>query len=377
MVYVLMIVTGAVFAVAMNRGAFERNTAIDVVGDRAGLTLASGARVKFRGVDVGRVTSIDAAGSGARIHVDLFDDQVPFVPADVTAQIVPPTAFGAKYVDLVAGSAREVHSIAAGAQVRATQVTTEFNDAFENLTKVMQVAQPDRVDNALTASATLLDGRGAELGRLVTGLEEYLGAFNSSLPALAHDLRATRPVLDVYDRSADDLVSVLDDLGTVSRTLTVRRSSLGDLLTSASRLSVRTGGFLDTNQPGIARVVNLYDPVTAALARYAPELPCTLGGVVDLNGFVEKTFGGERPGYYTYTRFRPNDPPYRSPMNLPVIREDRGPRCYGLPVVDAAEAARQMPAFDVGANPDRAPKPPADELAGTFFGALSGLAGAR
>jgi phospholipid/cholesterol/gamma-HCH transport system substrate-binding protein len=374
--YVLVVVMAAAFAVAMNRGTFEHNTPIDVVADRAGLTLASGARVKFRGVDVGRVTSIEPVASGARIHVDLFDNQVQFVPAGVTAQIIPPTAFGAKYVDLVASTARDARPITAGAQVRARQVTTEFNEAFENLTKVMQVAQPDRVNNALTASATLLDGRGEELGRLVTGLEEYLGALDSSLPALAHDVHAARPVLDVYNRSANDLVSILDNFGTASRTLTARRSSLADLLASASQVSARAGGFLDTNQPGIARVVNLYDPVTAALARYAPELPCTLGGVVDLNDFVEKAIGGRRPGYYTYSRFRPSEPPYRPTVNLPAVREDRGPQCYGLPVVDATEAARQMPTFDAGANPGRTSAPGGD-LAGTFFGTLSNLVGPR
>jgi phospholipid/cholesterol/gamma-HCH transport system substrate-binding protein len=372
--YLLVVVGVAAFAVAMNRGVFESVTRIEVVGDRAGLTLAPGARVKFRGVDVGKVASIDPAASGARIHVDLYDDQVRFVPAGVTAQIIPPTAFGAKYVNLVAGAAAVGHPpISAGAQVRAEHVTTEFNDAFENVTKVMQVARPDRVNNALTASARILDGRGAELGELVTGLDRYLGEFNTTLPDLSRDLQATGPVLGVYDRSADDLVTLLDNVGVASRTLTRRQSSLGDLLSSTSEFSTVTGRFLDVNQPGIARVVNLYDPVTAALARYSPELPCTLSGAVVLNGQVENIFGGRKPGYYTYTKFRPNDPPYRPGANLPVVREDSGPHCFGLPVVDRTEAARQLPLFDTGANPDRAPKPAADELARTFFGALAGL----
>jgi virulence factor Mce-like protein len=373
LIYVLVVVAVAAFAVAMNRGVFEHDTRIEVLADRAGLTLARGARVKFRGVDVGKVSSIDPAEPGARIEVDLFDSQVRFVPADVTAQIIPPTAFGAKYVDLVADAATGGPPIAAGARVRTEHVTTEFNDAFENLTKLMQVAQPERVNNALTASARILDGRGAQIGQLVTGLEQYLGSFNSSLPELSHDVRATGPVLGVYDRSADDLVTVLDNFGVASRTLTARQSSLSDLLTGVSGFSTRTGQFLDTNQAGIERVVDLYDPVTSALSRYAPELPCTLGGAVVLNGQVENIFGGRKPGYYTYTKFRPNDPPYSPESNLPVVREDSGPHCFGLPVVDQSEATRQLPIFDTGANPDRAPKPPADQLAGTFFGVLEGL----
>lgn len=363
-----------VFAVAMNRGEFTHHTSVDVVADRAGLTLASGARVKFRGVDVGQVASIQAVAHGAKIHVELFDNQVRFVPAHVTAQIVPPTAFGAKYVNLVAGAgSADVQPIVAGATIQATQVTTEFNEAFENLTKVMQAARPDQVNRALTASARILDGRGAQLGELVTGLEEYLGEFNSVLPELSQDLHATAPFLAVYDRSADDLVTLLDHVGVTGRTLTARQSALGDLLTGTSEFSTRTKKFLDVNQPGIAQVVTLFAPVTAALAKYAPELPCVFGGVVELNKQVENIFGGKRPGYFTYTKFRPADTPYRPGVNLPLVREDRGPNCFGLPVIDQGEASRPLPTFDVGANPDQEPKPPADELAGTFFGVLQGL----
>lgn len=373
--YLMVVATVAALAVALNRGSFQHHTQVEVVGDRAGLTLARGARVKFRGVDVGRVSSVDPAADGARIQVDLFDDQVHFVPADVTAEIVPPTAFGAKYVDLMAGSAVEHGSIAAGARITATHVTAEYDDAFENLTRLMQVARPDRVNNALTASAQILDGRGAEIGRLVTGVEQYLAEVNTSLPQLSADLMATGPALDVYDRSAGDLVTVLDNLGTASRSVTARTSSLDTLLTTATRFSDRTGDFLDTNQPGVARVVNVFDPVTAVLARYAPELPCTLAGVVDLDSFVEKAFGGERPGYYTYSRFRPSGTPYRAEVNLPLVREDRGPRCYQLPAGDRGVSPGDLPVFDTGANPRQSPRPPADELATTFFGALNGLVG--
>ncbi|MGY2876505.1 virulence factor Mce-like protein [Marmoricola sp. URHA0025 HA25] len=371
--YLFIVLAAGTFAIAMNKGVFEHNTRIEVVGDRAGLTLAAGARVKFRGVDVGRVASIDPSGNGARIHVDLFDHEVRFVPSDVSAEIVPPTAFGAKYINLVASEGRDGPPIAAGAEVKATQVTTEFNEAFENLTKVMQVARPEELNNALTASARVLDGRGTELGTLATGFEEYLGELDSSLPDLSRTLHATGPVVDVYDRSADDLVTMLDNLGSASSTLSARPASFGDLLTSASQFSTRTTRFLDTNQPGIARVVTLFDPVTAALARYAPELPCTLAGAVDVNAFVERAIGGTVPGFYTYSKFRPAKPPYRPGTNLPVVREDRGPRCYGLPVPGQAEAAQPLPAFDVGTGQALGGKPPAADLADTFFGTLSGL----
>jgi phospholipid/cholesterol/gamma-HCH transport system substrate-binding protein len=375
-VYLVIISAAVVLTLALNRGSFEDNTSIEVVADRAGLTLASGARVKLRGVDVGRVASIEPSSKGARIKVDLFEDQVRFVPAGVTARIVPPTAFGAKYIELVQAPGRTDRPIVAGARVPATAVTTEFNDTFENLTQLMQAARPEKINRALTASATLLDQKGDRLGRLVSGLENYLDALNPALPALAKDLRATGPVLDVYAGSSEDLIATLDNLSTTTPTVRTRSSLLADLLAATSEVSGRAGQFMDTNQPGIERVVTVYDPVTGALARYSPELRCLLGGIVHLNGFMEQAAGGRRPGLYTYTRFRPPTTHWTYPRNLPVLREDRGPRCYGLPVVDQSEAARPMPQFDIGANPDpETERPNPQDLGSTFFGRLSSLVG--
>ncbi|MFC7505365.1 MlaD family protein, partial [Nocardioides sp. GCM10030258] len=44
--------------IAKYRGAFERNVLVSVEADRAGLTLASGAPIKLRGVEIGRVAEI-------------------------------------------------------------------------------------------------------------------------------------------------------------------------------------------------------------------------------------------------------------------------------------------------------------------------------
>lgn len=374
--YLLIVVAAGAFAIAMNRGVFQHNTPIEVISDRAGLTLADGARVKFRGVDVGTVASIDPVPAGARIRVNLFDSQVKFVPADVTAHIIPPTAFGAKYIDLVVAHSGG-QSIEADAQVQTTQVTTEFNDTFANLTKLLDAAQPEKVNAALTASANALYGRGTDLGKLLSGLDSYLGEFNSSLPALSRDLSAAVPVAEVYNRSADNIVTLLNNLGETSRTATAQPSALAELLAGVSRFSATTGGFLNTNQPGIQKVVNLFDPVTAALAQYAPELPCTFGGVVVADNFVERAIGGVLPGYNVDARFVPAGSPYRYPANLPKIGEDRGPQCYGLPVVNQADAARQLPIFNVGAGPGTVVPTSPGNLATTFFGPLAPLLGAR
>lgn len=81
-------------------GVFRPSVDVVVEADRAGITMAPGAPVKLYGVEVGAVSDVDIDGDRAEITLELEPDQADSVPRDVTAQLVPPTAFGAKYVQL-------------------------------------------------------------------------------------------------------------------------------------------------------------------------------------------------------------------------------------------------------------------------------------
>jgi virulence factor Mce-like protein len=372
-VYLSLIAAAAVLSLAMNRGALESKVTVTIATDRAGLTMTPGARIKLRGVDVGRVAAVKPTARGAAIQADLFPSQVGNVPANVSAQIIPPTAFGAKYVQLTVPSGDRDDAIRAGAVIRSDHVTVEFNDTFENLTEVLKVARPDKVNRALTAGSSVLDGRGEKIGALVVDLERYLTEFNRTLPALSKDVELGNDVLRTYDRLTPDALALAKNVTTSSRTVAQEHRSLHDLLMNSQGLSDDLGGFLDTNQPGIKKVVDLYEPVTGTLARYSPEIPCLLGGLVQVNDLMEDAFGGRKPGWNAYLRLRPGQAPWKYPVNLPVVREDRGPACYGLPLVGEDEAKRPMPRFAVGANPPSESQPPLGRLSGTFFGSLAGL----
>lgn len=169
-VFIALVAALVAGTIAKYRGAFEDNVVVTVQADRAGLTLAPGAPIKLRGVEIGRVGHIDndptadgGAGGKVSIELEIDADKVDRVPADVTAQIVPPTAFGAKYVQLTPPADDPGSSggtIEAGAVIPADRVTVEVDEAFENLTKVLDVARPAEVNSALTAVAGAVEERG-------------------------------------------------------------------------------------------------------------------------------------------------------------------------------------------------------------------------
>ena len=359
--------------IARYRGVFENNVVVTVEADRAGLTLAKGAPIKLRGVEIGHVGAIDTDGDSVRIELEIEADKVDRVPADVSAQIVPPTAFGAKYVQLTAPGGRTTGPIKAGAVIPATRVTVEVDEAFENLTQVLDVARPAEVNAALTAVAGAVDDRGQLIGRLISQTDQYLVALNPTLPTLAGDLRRADDVMDVYEAARPDLVSTLTQTGDISDTLVRQRASLRAFERSLTTFSDQADVLLRSSEHGIVTALKLLEPVARTAERYSPELPCVILGLASVNKIVETAIGGDLPGIATITRLIPGRDPYRFGENLPQVGEDRGPVCFGLPYVTPAEAEQPPPWMRTGANPYVGPQPTPDRAAlDTLFGLLAG-----
>lgn len=368
--------------IAQYRGVFEDNVVVTVEADRAGLTLAKGAAIKLRGVEIGRVGEVEDDDGTVKIKLEIDEDKIDQVPADVTAQIVPPTAFGAKYVQLTApGSGGEsinaapikAAPIKAGAVIPATRVTVEVDEAFENLTQVLAVARPAEVNAALTAAAGAVDQRGQLIGDLISRTDTYLASINPSLRTLSSDLRVADDVLDVYEAARPDLVGTLAQGADISDTVVRQHASLRAVERSLTAFSDEADILLRSSERGIVTSLTLFEPVARTLERYAPELPCVVLGLVRANNEIEKVLGGTKPGLTTSTRLLPGREPYTYDQHLPLIGEDRGPVCFGLPDVSPAEAAAPPPVFHTGANPMAGPQPtPSQAALDTLLGLLSG-----
>ena len=263
--------------------------------------------------------------------------------------------------------------IRAGAVIPADRVTVEVDEAFANLTKVLDVARPAEVDSALTAVAGAVEQRGRLIGQLITQTDAYLRSFNPALRTLAADLRVADDVADVYDVARPDLVDALSQGGEVSRTLVRQQASLRALERSLTGFSDDADTLLRSSEGGLVTSLRLLQPVAEVGRRYSPELPCLILGLASANKLAEAAVGGTHPGVTTYTRIVPGRDPYTYRDNLPQLGADNGPACYGLPYVDAQEGRQAPPSFRTGANPYVGPQPtPSEAVVDTLLGLLKG-----
>ena len=343
------VVIAAIVALAVGafRGSFTPAAPVTVLSPRAGLVMNKNARVTMRGVEVGKVASIDALPNGqAALHLAMDPSQLHLIPANVLVEIAPPTAFGAKYVQLMPPAEPSPQPMHAGQVLDAQHVTVEIDTVFEQLTAVLSKIEPVKLNETVGAIAKALNGRGQKLGHALGDLDELLATVNPSLPALSHDLAVAPDVLNAYADAAPDLVKTVDNATRVSQTIVDEQHNLDALLISAIGLADIGNDVVGTNRQALTDVLHLLVPTTDLTNQYNQGLNCALAGMIPLATSPPEAF----PGVYVNVSFTFGIERYRYPHDLPKVAATGGPHCELLPKVPM-EAHPRFVVTDVGANP--------------------------
>lgn len=320
-------------SVAVYRQAFTPVVRIRLEADSLGNQLDPRADVKLRGLLVGEVRSVHADGRKATLDIALKPEYAADIPSDVRARLLPKTLFGEKYVDLVApartasSSARPIRAGDVITQDR-TRVGIELQQVMNDLLPLLRTVQPGKLNATLSAFATALEGRGDRIGDNLTRVEGYLHRLNPHLPSLTEDFARLADVAQVYGDAAPDLMEILRNTVTTSRTVVAERDRLASALTTTAGAAGTAQDFLDENGDRLITLGQVSRPTLELFARYSPEYPCLLAGLVHEEQASEQAFrGGEM--HITLEVVRQQGA-YR-PGEEPRYADRSGPDCRDLP----------------------------------------------
>ncbi|TWG94927.1 phospholipid/cholesterol/gamma-HCH transport system substrate-binding protein [Nocardioides sp. J9] len=298
---------------------------------RSGLIMEPGARVKYHGVEVGRVGKIRPVGRDVEIVLEIDRDHIDRIPGGVVGDIRATTVFGAKYVELLPGAEATTGSLAEGAVIRASGVTTEVNTVFDGLDRLLSSVDIAQLNSTLTVLARTLDGRGTDIAAVARKAESYLTRLEPLLPDLRKDLLAVAELADLGVEVSPALIKVLRNATVTARTLTTQDQALDQLLVSLSLLGGEATEFLGINGDALADLLRAARPTAETLNAYSSELPCLLQGLEANRKVMADVLGGESAGLRALVSIRSELPRYTYPKDLPGLPKGRGPNCYGLP----------------------------------------------
>jgi phospholipid/cholesterol/gamma-HCH transport system substrate-binding protein len=340
--YTLILVV--VFAVliwlsyALFAGTLKREVPVTLTSDRSGLVMETNAKVKMRGVQVGRVAAIGGGKEPVVLKLQIDPDQIKYIPANVEAQIRATTVFGAKFVDLVYPDDPSPQRLAENQVLKSRNVSTEVNTVFQNVVSVLNQIDTAKLNATLSALAEGVRGQGQRIGEATTDANQVLLQLNPRSDTIRADWQALKGFNDAYSGAAQDILTVLNAASTTSQTVTSHTKQLDALLLATIGLSNSGISLLAPNQANLIKAINVLEPTTNLLYKYNPEYTCLLMGaktILDTGGY--QSAGGNGRTLVLDTSLALGDDPYHYPDNLPVIGAKGGPGgkpgCGSLPDV--------------------------------------------
>jgi phospholipid/cholesterol/gamma-HCH transport system substrate-binding protein len=310
------------FTYAVFNKSFTEYDEVTLRASKTGLQLPDRADVKLRGVIVGEVVDAKTTEDGVDLTLGLYPSRREVVPADVTAQIIPKTLFGEKYVALQTDGAAD-DPIRPGDVIEETELSIEVERLLNDIYPFLRTVQPAELNYTLTAMANALEGRGETIGENLSTLNDYLERTNPQLPALVADLRMLSQVSDVYRSVIPEVARLLRNSVTSGNTFIEKEQKIQALFADVAAFSSTSKDFLEANGDNIIRLGQLGARQLPVFAKYAPEYPCLLDGIVKIGPRQAEAFRG----YTLHIQLEtlPKQPRGFGPQDDAVYADKRGP----------------------------------------------------
>lgn len=283
---IVIVVVTAVSLVLQQQatGAFEDTFRLTVVTDTIGEGLAPGAEVKFRGLAIGSVKTLEPAGfNKQRMTVVLDAAQAAALTADTKARFTSSNVFGSAAVELVSSGhgerlARNQTLLMDTDEVQAASITGLLRQG-EKLSAVFDSPEFAHVIDVLRRHGDLAEPVTTslfDLAKIITDAQRV--PFSQSLSVMAAFVTGIDdlvPMVPLFNDLLEKLQFLVEP-GGVERTTQVLRD-ISRLLSDAGQVFVEHNSWLI---PLVTSIVNLSVPTTFAIGRLAPAYD-RLSGLLD------------------------------------------------------------------------------------------------
>jgi phospholipid/cholesterol/gamma-HCH transport system substrate-binding protein len=298
----------------------------------AGGSLGHGADVKLRGVIIGRVADL-ARGpdGGVRVRLALDDGELGHLPANVVARVLPATVFGTSYVDLTTHGRPDTDRLAAGAIIPAdrTQGTLELQQALDDIDALVKALRPAQLNTTLGAIASALDGRGAEIGQIISDLDTLVRRVTPKVPLIRSDIAKLATNLELVQQAGPQVLDGVQDSLSTLHTIVAQKAALSTLLTGGRAVLAEADTFLGRIRPVL--VAFLQNAAVVTDVYHDLRHQAFTDSFAVLRRVYEKRSGVVHHGWADNTLIIRQDPPkYYTSADCPRFGTAKGDNCAGL-----------------------------------------------
>ncbi|MRJ76208.1 MCE family protein [Aeromicrobium sp. SMF47] len=300
--------------------AFVDYDTVTLKADTAGVNLPQNADIKLRGMIVGEVRSVRTDGDGVELELGMNPKLIKDVPKDVTAQLVPKTLFGEKYVALIppAGVGTGGPSLQAGDTITKADVPIEVETLLNDLYPLLEAVDPANLSYTLSAVSSALEGRGTQLGETLVTLNSYLRKIDPEVPQLITDVTKLGTVADGYADAMPDIGRLLRNTVVTGNTVVAKKAQLAAFFDEGTDLSDTLTAFTTESGEDLVELAGDSRPVLEVVADYSVTFPCFLKSMDTLIPRLDSAYRDgmlhidveliKQPNAYAYNNADPDDP---------------------------------------------------------------------
>lgn len=215
-----------------------------------------GAEVTYRGVGVGRVSTMKLTRSGVDV-VLAIDKSWSRIPADTLAQVADKSAVGEQYVDLQpqrdGGPYLRDGSVIRNADTSVPVSTTELLTNLDNL--VNSVPKAD-LRTVVGQFGTAFQGTGRSLGQILDTSTSFIDTANRNFDVTTALIRDSETVLQTQADKGSAIRTFSRDLALFTGTLAGHDRDLRTLIENGSATASELRTFLEQNRVNLGELIN-------------------------------------------------------------------------------------------------------------------------
>ena len=237
---------------------------------KAGQNIYPGSVVDYRGVQVGKVSSIDLSNLQARFVMQI--DKGFRIPTNATATLTPESFFGNEVVELNFPTGTHPPFVGSGGTIGPNTVNGQLADLINSTVPLLEQISPQDLNTLFVESNQALQGQAPEIK---AGLQEGLKLTGY----LAQTMDAQNRLLDSSNRLAATFVP---DTGPINRisanvnqalpVLNQAEASFQHLLDTATPLAGQLADFLSRYHPDFVSIINSGADISRLVVAQGPNV---------------------------------------------------------------------------------------------------------
>ena len=216
----------------------------------------TGAEVSYRGVTVGKVSSMKLTGKGVDVILNIEKDHKD-IPKDTKAVVANRSAVGEQFVDLQPQTKRQPF-LTDGSEIPTSMTDTpiETTKLLGDLSTTVDSVNKQSLRTTVNELGTAFNGSGRNLSQIIDTSNSFIEAANRNFDITTALLEDSNVVLGTQIDKTSAIKSFSSDLSKFSDTVAAADPDLRRVIENGSATANQLRSFLEENKVDLGQLIN-------------------------------------------------------------------------------------------------------------------------